>query len=506
MRLLHTSDWHLGKRLDLFSRIEEQRQVLEEILQLADEHNVDAVLISGDLFDSFNPSIEAQELFYAALKRLSSNGARPVIAIAGNHDSADAIQAPEPLARLHGIILLGYITTSSPPVTTDSGVTISFPAPGAVRVEFGNKNKGETPDKEKREEESREKESRTKAGRTNSPRLNILASPYANQKRFQYALKQLGFYRQEGIPDQTEKQPPTEAEFVSSVSELWSETANALFSPNDINVCTAHLYAVDTTVGSNISNISKIKNNTGKIEKKEQLPLGLDESDEIEEIEEIEEPGSAPNGAEYRAPYSLPEPEDEKPILYKGGLPPIPASAFPENTQYVALGHLHRSQVISEMPVPVAYCGSPLSYSRSETNQQKYVFIVDIEPGEHARISSIPLETGIPILRPTCESVEAALQWLTGHQDAYVELTLKLETYLSSEDRRRIYATHERILSIIPEVEGAEPLGGEKIADINQSIETLFSEYYASTHQGAEPSGELLELFKEVLHTAGEEP
>src|SRR6056297_1548382 len=135
MRLLHTSDWHLGKRLDLFSRIEEQKQVLDEIIHIADTYKVDAVIISGDLFDSFNPSTEAQELFYSALKRMSCNGSRPVIAIAGNHDSADAIQAPIPLARLHGIVLMGYITTILPKITTDSGVAISFPAPGAVRIE-----------------------------------------------------------------------------------------------------------------------------------------------------------------------------------------------------------------------------------------------------------------------------------------------------------------------------------------------------------------------------------
>ena len=470
MRLLHTSDWHLGKRLDLFSRIEEQRQVLEEIIQRADEYNVDTVLISGDLFDSFNPSIEAQELFYATLKRLSSNGARPVIAIAGNHDSADAIQAPAPLARLHGIVLLGYITTSLPALTTDSGVTISFPAPGAVRVEFDKKDQRETG-------------SGPSSERASLPRLNVLASPYANQKRFQYALKQLGFGQQDGSSGETESHPPTEADFLKSVSDLWTETAKNVFEPKDINVCTAHLYAVNTVT----------------TKKKEQLPLGLDETGEGYE----HTPVSGFSGDDGL--YSLPEPEDEKPILYKGGLPPIPVEAFPKNAQYVALGHLHRSQIVNEAPVPIAYCGSPLSYSRSESEQQKYVYIVDIEPGEQARITTVPLETGLPILRPECKSVDEALQWLAEHQNAYVELTLALDSYLSSEDRRRIYSVHERILSIIPEVQGTEPSGDEKIADISQSIETLFSEYFASMHQGVEPSGELMDLFKEVLDATGDE-
>ncbi|MGA9211749.1 metallophosphoesterase family protein [Kaistella sp.] len=108
MKILHTADWHLGKRLDRFSRLEEQVLVLNEIIEIADEQNVDLVLIAGDLFDNFNPGVEAIELFYSTLKRLSLNGKRPVIAISGNHDSPNLIDAPDPLARECGIILIGH--------------------------------------------------------------------------------------------------------------------------------------------------------------------------------------------------------------------------------------------------------------------------------------------------------------------------------------------------------------------------------------------------------------
>ena len=108
MKILHTADWHLGKRLDRFSRLEEQILVMDEIVKIADEQNVDIVLVAGDLFDNFNPSVEAIELFYKTLKRLSQNGKRPVIAISGNHDSPYLIDAPDPLARECGIILIGH--------------------------------------------------------------------------------------------------------------------------------------------------------------------------------------------------------------------------------------------------------------------------------------------------------------------------------------------------------------------------------------------------------------
>lgn len=108
MKILHTADWHLGKKLDNFSRIGEQIEVLEEIIEIADAQQVDLILIAGDLFDNFNPSTEAVELFYKTLKRLTNNAQRPVVAISGNHDSPNLIDAPDPLARECGIILIGY--------------------------------------------------------------------------------------------------------------------------------------------------------------------------------------------------------------------------------------------------------------------------------------------------------------------------------------------------------------------------------------------------------------
>ncbi|MEM9719075.1 MAG: exonuclease subunit SbcD, partial [Bacteroidota bacterium] len=64
MKILHTADWHLGKKLEGFSRLEEQRKVLTEICDITEQEEVDAVCIAGDLFDTPNPSIEALELFY----------------------------------------------------------------------------------------------------------------------------------------------------------------------------------------------------------------------------------------------------------------------------------------------------------------------------------------------------------------------------------------------------------------------------------------------------------
>jgi len=121
MKILHTSDWHLGKKLGHYSRLEEQINVLDEICTIADEHAADVVVIAGDLFDTYNPPNEAVDLFYSTVKRLSREGKRPVFAIAGNHDSPDRIQTPDPLARECGIIFIGNPQVKVVPFSLDPG-------------------------------------------------------------------------------------------------------------------------------------------------------------------------------------------------------------------------------------------------------------------------------------------------------------------------------------------------------------------------------------------------
>jgi hypothetical protein len=72
MRILHTSDWHLGKYLNNRDRLPEQREVIDEICRIAETSQVHLVLITGDIFDTFVPSAAAEELFYDAIDRLSA--------------------------------------------------------------------------------------------------------------------------------------------------------------------------------------------------------------------------------------------------------------------------------------------------------------------------------------------------------------------------------------------------------------------------------------------------
>lgn len=106
MKLLHTSDWHVGKTLKGRNRLAEQREVLDEIVSIAVGNAVDAVLLAGDLYDTSAPSAGAQQLVVHTLLRLARAGIE-VIAIAGNHDHGPTFEAYRPLMEAAGVQLAG---------------------------------------------------------------------------------------------------------------------------------------------------------------------------------------------------------------------------------------------------------------------------------------------------------------------------------------------------------------------------------------------------------------
>lgn len=106
MRLLHTSDWHFGKKLENQTRLEEQKAFIEQISEIIDEKKIDILLIAGDIYDTYNPSAEAEKLFFDSIKKLSKNGEVGIIIIAGNHDNPKRLEAISQLARDYGVVIV----------------------------------------------------------------------------------------------------------------------------------------------------------------------------------------------------------------------------------------------------------------------------------------------------------------------------------------------------------------------------------------------------------------
>src|SRR3712207_166578 len=108
MRILHTSDWHVGKVLKGRDREEEHKRVLADVVRIAEAERPDLVLVAGDLYDSAAPSHLSTRLVTRALSALRRTGAQ-VVAIGGNHDNGPALDALRPWAEAAGITLRGAV-------------------------------------------------------------------------------------------------------------------------------------------------------------------------------------------------------------------------------------------------------------------------------------------------------------------------------------------------------------------------------------------------------------
>ena len=109
MKILHTSDWHIGRTLYGRKRYEEFEAFLAWLAETIILEQVDAILVAGDVFDTSAPSNRAQELYYRFICRIASSSCRHVVVTAGNHDSPSFLNAPRELLRALDVHVLGNV-------------------------------------------------------------------------------------------------------------------------------------------------------------------------------------------------------------------------------------------------------------------------------------------------------------------------------------------------------------------------------------------------------------
>ncbi len=107
MKVLHTSDWHIGRALYGRKRYEEQEAFLNWLAWLVEQNRIDVLLVAGDVFDNSTPGNHAQELYYRFLCRMAALPNRHVIVTAGNHDSPSFLAAPKELLKFLNIHVVG---------------------------------------------------------------------------------------------------------------------------------------------------------------------------------------------------------------------------------------------------------------------------------------------------------------------------------------------------------------------------------------------------------------
>lgn len=112
IKLLHTSDWHLGRTLYGKKRYEEFEAFLAWLVETIHRNEIDVLLVAGDVFDTATPSNRAQGLYYRFLCKVAASSCRHVVVIAGNHDSPSFLDAPKELLKALAVHVVGSASSS----------------------------------------------------------------------------------------------------------------------------------------------------------------------------------------------------------------------------------------------------------------------------------------------------------------------------------------------------------------------------------------------------------
>ncbi|MGW5505045.1 exonuclease SbcCD subunit D [Streptomyces rochei] len=298
MRLLHTSDWHLGRAFHRVNMLGAQAGFIDHLVDTVREHDVEAVVVSGDVYDRAVPPLAAVELFDDALHRLAALGV-PTVMISGNHDSARRLGVGAGLIDRAGIHLrTDPAGCGTPVVLPDAHGDVAFYGlpylePALVKTEFGV------------------------------------------------------------------DKPGHEAVLAAAMDRVRADLAGR--APGTRSVVLAHAFV------------------TGG------------------------------------------EPSDSERDITVGGVAAVPRGVF-DGVDYVALGHLHGCQTLTER---VRYSGSPLPYSFSEAAHRKSTWIVDLDAAGEVTAERVdcPVPRPLARLRGTLDELLADPE-LTAHEEAWVEATL----------------------------------------------------------------------------------
>ncbi|MFD7388642.1 exonuclease SbcCD subunit D [Streptomyces sp. NPDC059852] len=332
MRLLHTSDWHLGRAFHRVNMLGAQAEFIGHLVTTAREREVDAVVVSGDVYDRAVPPLAAVELFDDALHRLADLGV-PTVMISGNHDSARRLGVGAGLMGRAGIHLRTDPATCATPVVLTDG--------------FGD--------------------------------VAFYGLPYLEP-----ALVKDGF----GV-----EKAGHEAVLAAAMRQVRADLATR--PPGTRSVVLAHAFV------------------TGG------------------------------------------EPSDSERDITVGGVAAVPAGVF-DGIDYVALGHLHGCQTLSER---VRYSGSPLPYSFSEAGHRKSMWLVDLDAGGAVTAERIdcPVPRPLARIRGTLEDLLADPA-LRGHEESWVEATLT-DAVRPADPMARLTERFPHTLSLVfdPERTPGEP-------------------------------------------------
>ncbi|GAB3173696.1 exodeoxyribonuclease I subunit D [Micromonospora palomenae] len=380
MKILHTSDWHVGKVLKGQSRADEHKQVLAGVIEIARDERPDLVIVAGDLYDTAAPSPEATRLVTRALTALRRTGA-DVVAIGGNHDNGQALDALRPWAEAAGITLRGGVRENP-----------------AEHVIEGTTRDGE--------------------------RWQLAALPFLSQR---YAVRAVEMYELTAA-EATQT-------YADHLGRVLTRLTEGFTEPDRVHLVTAHVTVVGATTGGG--------------ERDAHTVLG----------------------------YA------------------VPATVFPGNAHYVALGHLHRSQRVIG-PCPIRYSGSPLAVDFGEQENVASVTLVEVTAQTAAQVREVPVPAAVPLR--TVRGTLAQLAELTP-PEGWLRVFVREQPRAGLREEVQELLPRALEIRIDPELVPA-PGSGTRVAQrAGRSPRELFADYLDSRGHDDDGVRELFdELFEEV--------
>ncbi|MDC9582506.1 exonuclease subunit SbcD [Xenorhabdus sp. PR6a] len=330
MRIIHTSDWHLGQYFFTKSRAAEHKHFLQWLIEKIVQHQVDALIIAGDIFDTGSPPSYARELYNKFIVALQPTGCQLVI-LGGNHDSVATLNEAKSL--------LSYLNTTVIANAETEDI--------AQQIKILHNKEGN-------------------AGAI------LCAIPYLRPRDILTSQAgQSGVQKQQALQDAI-------SEHYHRLYQQACTLREQLGQPLPI-IATGHL----TTVGASTT-------------------------DSVRDI-------------------------------YIGTLDAFPAQAFPP-ADYIALGHIHRPQVIGKSE-HIRYSGSPIPLSFDEVEQEKSVCLVDFKSGKLDSITllTIPHYQPMQLIRGNLQQIEAQLQTFKeyqGERPVWLDIEVATQDYLHDIQKR----------------------------------------------------------------------
>ncbi|HFF8524072.1 TPA: exonuclease subunit SbcD [Providencia rettgeri] len=363
MRIIHTSDWHLGQYFFTKSRAPEHQHFLDWLVNQVEIHHVDAVIVAGDIFDTGSPPSYARELYNKFIVDLQKTGCQLVI-LSGNHDSVSVLNESS--------ALLSYLNTQ---------VVTSGSEPNVITLH----------------------------NKQSQPIGLVCAIPFLRPRDIQ-----LSVAGQSIEEKQLSLQTAIHDHYL--VSYQFALEQRAMLGVDIPIIATGHL----TVIGAELT-------------------------DSVRDI-------------------------------YIGTLEAFPSGAFPP-ADYIALGHIHRPQVIGGKQ-HIRYCGSPIALSFDETAQQKSVCLVEFTGSELTEITplAIPIFQPLQTIKGSLKEIEQQLsvwQDYQGENAVWLDIEVASQDYLADIQQRIEALTQNLPVEVVLLRRARKQKQGQNLALANETLNEL---------------------------------